>query len=131
VNSPHDQAEYRRIFSSIERGQVDGIIFSDEAEHYPHRFLVVELVQQQRIPAMYTLRDQVEAGGLMSYSYDVKSAVRRQAMQVVEVLHGANPADMPYFHLVGFELVINLKTAKELGLDIPDGLVAGAAAVIE
>jgi putative ABC transport system substrate-binding protein len=131
VNSPYDQAEYRRIFSSIERGQVNGIIFSDEFEHYPHRFLLVELVQQQRIPAMYALRDQVEAGGLMSYSYDVKSAVRRQAMQVVQVLHGANPADMPYVQEARFELVINLKTARTLGLDIPDGLVAAAAAVIE
>ena len=106
-------------------------MLSDDTENYPHRFLLVQLIQQARLPALYHLREQVEAGGLMAYSYDLKSALRRQAMQVAEVLRGANPADMPYFQETRFELVINLKTAKELGLEIPAGLVAGAAAVIE
>ena len=131
VNSPADEAEYRRVFSSIQRDQVDGIVLSDDTENYKHRFLLVQLIQQVRLPALYHLREQVEAGGLMAYSYDLKSALRRQAMQVAEVLRGANPADMPYFQETRFELVINLKTAKELGLEIPAGLVAGAAAVIE
>jgi putative ABC transport system substrate-binding protein len=61
----------------------------------------------------------------------MKSGFRKQAAQVVEILRGANPADMPYYQLALFELVINLKTAKELGLDIPAGLVAGATTVIE
>jgi len=131
VNSPYDQAEYTRILTSIQEDRADGVIFSDETEHYPHRFMLVELIQQRRIPAMYVYREQSEVGGLMSYSYDVKSGFRKQAAQVVEILRGANPADMPYFQLVAFELVINLKTAKELGLDIPAGLVAGATTVIE
>jgi len=131
VNSPYDHAEYTRIINSIQEDRVDGVIFSDENEHYPHRFKVVELIRQQRMPAMYIFREQAEAGGLMSYSYDLKSGLRKQAAQVVEILRGANPAEMPYFQLDRFELVINLKTAKELGLDIPAGLVAGAAAVIE
>jgi putative tryptophan/tyrosine transport system substrate-binding protein len=67
----------------------------------------------------------------MAYSYDIPSAVRAQARQVVEILRGANPGDIPYFQLDRFELVINLKTAKELGLEMPALLVAGAAAVIE
>jgi ABC-type uncharacterized transport system substrate-binding protein len=131
VNSPYDETEYTRIINSIQEGRVDGVIFSDETEHYAHRFLMVESIRQRRIPAIYVYRDQAEAGGLMSYSYDVKSGFRKQAAQVVEILRGANPADMPYFQLVAFELVINLKTAKELGLDIPAGLVAGATTVIE
>jgi putative tryptophan/tyrosine transport system substrate-binding protein len=131
VNSPVDEAEYRRVFSSTQRDQVDGSMVSDETEHYPHRFLLVQLIQQMRLPSMYNLRDQAEAGGLMSYSYDLKPALRRQAMQVVEILRGANPGDMPYFQLDRFDLVINLKTAKELGLEIPAGLVAGATTVIE
>jgi putative ABC transport system substrate-binding protein len=73
----------------------------------------------------------VPAGGLMSYSRDIKGMVRRTAMQVVEILNGANPGDMPYVQEARFELVINLKTAKALGLDIPDGLVASANGVIE
>ena len=67
----------------------------------------------------------------MAYSYDIISAVRTQARQVVEILRGANPGDIPYFQATRFDLVINLKTAKELGLEIPAGLVAGAATVIE
>jgi putative tryptophan/tyrosine transport system substrate-binding protein len=131
LNGPYDEAEYRRVLGSIQRGQVDGIYLSDEFQHFRYRLLVVQLIQQMRIPAIYSYREQAEAGGLMAYSYDVDSAVRRQVMQVVEILRGANPGDMPYFQATRFELVINLKTARELGLEIPDGLVAGAAAVIE
>ena len=131
VNSPADEAEYRRVFSSIQRDQVDGIVLSDDTENYKHRFLLVQLIQQARLPALYHLREQVEAGGLMAYSYDLKSALRRHATQIAEILRGANPADMPYFQETRFELVINLKTAKELGLEIPAGLVAGATTVIE
>jgi putative tryptophan/tyrosine transport system substrate-binding protein len=131
VNSPYDDAEYKRVLKSIEEDRVDGIIFSDETEHYPRRLLLVESIRQLRIPAIYVYRDQAEAGGLMSYSYNVKSGSRKLAQQAVEIFRGANPAEMPYFQLVAFELVINLKTAKELGLDIPAGLVAGATTVIE
>ncbi|SRR6266404_4591743 len=131
VDSPYDEAEYRRTFSSIQGGQLDGIVLSDEGVHFRNRLLLVQLIQQMRLPAIYTYRDQAEAGGLMAYSYDIKSAVRRQAMQVVEILRGANPGDIPYFQETRFELVINLKAANELGLEIPAGLVAGAVAVIE
>ncbi len=106
-------------------------MISEESEHYPYRLLLVQLVQQIRIPAIYSYRDQAEAGGLMSYSWDIKSALRRNAMQVAEILHGANPGDMPYVQEARFELVINLKTAKALGLEIPAGLVASADEVIE
>ncbi|MDI1262517.1 MAG: ABC transporter substrate binding protein [bacterium] len=71
------------------------------------------------------------AGGLMSYSWDLKGATRRNATQVAEILRGANVGDMPYFQETSFELTINLKTAKDLGIEIPAGLVAGAASVIE
>jgi putative tryptophan/tyrosine transport system substrate-binding protein len=131
LGSTINEAEYRRVFSSIQRDQVDGIMISEESENYPHRFLLVQLVQQIRLPAIYSFRDQAEAGGLMSYSWDIKSALRRNAMQVAEILNGANPGDMPFVQEARFELVINLKTAKALGLEIPAGLVASANAVIE
>jgi len=131
LGSTINEAEYRRIFSSLQRDQVDGIIISEDGENYAHRFLLVELVQQIGVPAIYTFRDQAEAGGLMSYSWDIKGTVRRNAMQVVEILNGANPGDMPYVQEARFELVINLKTARALRLEIPDGLVASANAVIE
>jgi putative ABC transport system substrate-binding protein len=131
LGSTLNAAEYRRIFSSFQRDRVDGIIISEEGENYAHRFLLVELVTQLGVPAIYTYRDQAEAGGLMSYSWDVKGAFRKNAMQVVEILKGANPADMPYVQEARFELVINLKTAKALDLTIPPALLARADAVIE
>ncbi len=129
--SPYNEAEYRRVFNSIQRDQIDGILISDETENAANRFLIVQLVQEIRRPAIYVYRDQTEAGGLMSYSWDLKGAIRRVVMQGVEILHGARPSDMPYFQEASFELVINLKTAKALGLEIPPELVAGASAVIE
>jgi putative tryptophan/tyrosine transport system substrate-binding protein len=135
VNAPlgsvKDEAEYRHVFSSLRREQVDGIVFAEETETYTYRFLIVQLVQQLHVPAIYVYRDQTEAGGLMSYSYDIKAAVRTNAKQIVEILHGANPSEMPYEQVTRFELVINLKTAKTLGLKIPDSLRARADAVIE
>lgn len=126
-----NEAEYRRTLDSLQRDQVDGIVISDESELYADRLLLVQLIQQIRIPTIYVYRDQVEAGGLMSYSYDLKGAIRRNAMQIVEILRGANPGEMPYIQEARFELVINLKTAKELNLEIPASLVARVDAVIE
>jgi putative ABC transport system substrate-binding protein len=129
VNSPATEAEYKRAIGSIQRDQVDAVMFSDETEHYSQRFLLVQLIQQMRLPAMFTIRDQVVAGGLMAYTYDLKYGLRKMATQVIEILRGANPGDMPYFQLDRFELVINLKTAKDIGINVPDGLLAGATII--
>jgi putative ABC transport system substrate-binding protein len=131
LGSTVNEAEYRFVFSSIQRDQVDGIMISDETENYPYRLLLVQLVEQIRLPAIYSNREQAEAGGLMSYSWDLKASTRRMAVQAAEILNGGNPAEMPYFQEARYELVINLKTAKTLGLEIPAGLVAAANAVIE
>jgi putative ABC transport system substrate-binding protein len=132
VSSPHGEAEYRSTFSSLQRDQLDGLILSDEGHlHLPQKSLLVQLTQQMRLPTIYTYRDFAEAGGLMSYSSDLKSLIRRQAAQIVEILRGANPGNIPYSQAERFELVVNLKTAKELGIEIPAVLVGGATAVIE
>jgi putative ABC transport system substrate-binding protein len=131
LTSPYNEAEYRRVVGSIQKDQFDGVMISDENEHNPHSLLIAKLIQQSGLPAIYNFRGQAEAGGLMSYSYDIKAAIRRNALQIAEILRGANPAEMPYFQEARFELVVNLKAAKDLGLDIPPELVAGAVAVIE
>ena len=132
VSSPYGEAEYRSTFSSLQRDQLDGLILSDEGYlHLPQKSLLVQLTQQMRLPTIYPYRDFAEAGGLMSYSSDLKSLIRRQATQIVEILRGANPGDIPYSQAERFELVVNLKTAKELGIEIPAELVGGATAVIE
>jgi putative ABC transport system substrate-binding protein len=132
VKSPFGEAEYRNTFSSLQRGQLDGVVLSDEGPaHLPNKSLIDQLIQQMRLPAIFTYPEFVEAGGLMSYSSDLKSLIQRNAAQVVEIFRGAYPGDIPYFQAERFELVVNLKTARELGIELPAGLVAGAAAVIE
>ena len=90
-----------------------------------------ELAQQYHLPVICTYTNIVEAGALMSYAFDLKAGNRRIAAQIVEILNGGKPAEMPYFSEAHFELVINLKAAKELGLDIPAVLVAQADKIIE
>ena len=132
VSSPYGETEFRSTFSSLQRDQLDGLILSDEGQVLlPQRSLLVQLIQQMRLPAIYPYREFAEAGGLMSYSSDLKAVMLRQAAQIVEILRGANPGDIPYSQAVRFDLVVNLKTAKELGIEMPAGLVAGATAVIE
>lgn len=131
VATPINEQAYRRTFEAIRRDQADGLVFSNDTESYAHRLLLVELVQQIGLPAIYVFREQAEAGGLMSYSADLKSAIRITAEQSVEILRGGNPSDMPYVQGTRFELVINLKTAKALGLEIPVTLLASADTVIE
>jgi putative ABC transport system substrate-binding protein len=157
LGSTINEAEYKRVFNSIQRDQADGIMISEESENYTHRLLLVQLVQQIGLPAIYSYREQAEAGGLMSYSWDLKGSFRRMAMQAAEILNGGNPAEMPYFQealrqaagyvdriLRGekpgylpfqqpttYRLLINLKTAKAMGLTIPPTLLASADEVIE
>lgn len=131
LDSPVTETEYRRVFNSIQRDQVDGIMFSAEFEHYPHILLITQLLQQIRLPSIHEISDFVEAGALMSYGLDWKPAVRTLAIKSAEILKGANPGDMPYVQEVYFELVINLKTAKLLGLELPATLLARADRLIE
>lgn len=132
VSSPFGEAEFRSTFSSLQRDQLDGLMLSDEGQvHIPQRSLLVQLIQQTRLPAIYPYTVFVEEGGLMSYASDLKANIRRQAAQIVEIFRGANPGDIPYSQAVRFDLGINLKTAKDLGIEIPAELVVGATQVIE
>jgi putative ABC transport system substrate-binding protein len=96
-----------------------------------HRARVVELAAGHRLPAMYPVRDFVDSGGLMSYGPNTQSLYRHTAVYVDKVLKGAKPADLPVEEPTKFEFVINLKTAKTLGLTIPPSLLERADQVIE
>jgi putative tryptophan/tyrosine transport system substrate-binding protein len=124
-------SEIQHAFAEIAPGPPDAIMVADIGELIPYRRLIVELVEKSRLPAMYGLREFVEAGGLMAYEPDFGEAARRMADDVHEILKGANPGDIPIYQASKFEFIINLKAAKAVGLTIPAALLARADEVIE
>jgi putative ABC transport system substrate-binding protein len=126
-----NEQEYQRVFNSMERDRTDALIFSEEGEHLQYLNTIVELAAKSRIPAIYCFRDFVEAGGLMSYSTDLEKIMRREANLIDQILKGTKPGDIPFYQETKFELAINLKTAKALGLEMPATLVGRADEVIE
>jgi putative tryptophan/tyrosine transport system substrate-binding protein len=126
-----NEAEYERVFKSMEQDRADGLMVSDEPEHGTYRATIVEWAAKGRFPAIYPVRDFVEAGGLMAYSPDLADIFRRVANLIEKILRGANPGDIPFYQPTKFELSINLKTAKALGLEMPAMLLGRADEVIE
>jgi putative ABC transport system substrate-binding protein len=98
---------------------------------FVHRQAIVDLAAAHRIPAIYDLQNFVEPGGLMSYGVNTAEMERRAAVYVDKILRGAKPADLPVEQPTKFDLVINLKTAKALGLTIPQSILGRADEVIQ
>jgi len=128
---PFQEAEYRRAFSAMRDTGIGAIAIPDNPVDLAYRKLIVELVQSLRLPAVYPFREFIDEGGLMAYSPNLLELLRHAAHQVEQILRGVNPGDLPFFQATKFELVINLKTAKALGLTIPPILLARADEVIE
>ena len=126
-----DDTEYQRVFRSMEQDRADAFMISDEAEHAPNFATIVELAAKGRISTIYPFREFVEVGGLMAYSIDQADMYRRLANLTDKILKGANPGDIPFYRPTKYELSINLKTAKALGLEMPAMLLARADEVIE
>jgi putative ABC transport system substrate-binding protein len=125
------EADYRAAVESIARDGANAVMVVDSPELFQNGTLVAKLVGDAKLPAIFFHPEAVEAGGLMAYSFDLIELYKRAANTIDAILRGAKPGDIPIYQVTKFELSINLKTAKQLGLSIPPALVASADKVIE
>jgi len=126
-----DATEIERGVSDFAREANGGLVVSASALGFTHRELIVTLAARYKLPAVYFTRDYATSGGLISYGANFLDQFRRAASYVDRILKGEKPADMPVQAPTKYELVINLKTAKALGLTVPPSLLARADEVIE
>jgi putative tryptophan/tyrosine transport system substrate-binding protein len=131
ATSVHDAAEIESAIGKFAREPNGGLLVLPDTTTRAHRRLIIALTAQYRVPAIYDFRDIVVEGGLISYGVDVADLIRRAAGYVDRVLKGAKPAELPVQLPTKFELVINLKTAKALGLEISSQFQQRADEVIE
>jgi putative ABC transport system substrate-binding protein len=126
-----DASEIERALSNLARFASGGLIVAASPVSLVHRERIIALAARHRLPTIYFLRDFVSGGGLISYGPEVTEHFRRAAVYVDRILKGEKPADLPVQAPTKYDLVINLKTAKALGLTIPPPLLARADEVIE
>jgi putative ABC transport system substrate-binding protein len=126
-----DASEMDLAITTFARASNGGVIVTGSALSLVHRDLIVKLAAQHNLPTVYFQRSFASSGGLMSYGPDIVDQNRRAAGYVDRILKGEKPADLPVQRPTKYELVINLKTAKALGLTVPSTLLARADEVIE
>jgi putative tryptophan/tyrosine transport system substrate-binding protein len=124
-------SEIDAAFATMRQRRASAVFVGGDPFFTGRRQQIVALAARDAIPAMYTNREFVEEGGLMSYGNDAADAYRRAGVHVGRILNGASPADLPVDQATKFEFLINLKTAKTLGLEVPPGLSSMADEIIE
>jgi putative ABC transport system substrate-binding protein len=127
----HNAADIERVIEAFARVPDGGVVILPDGTNIQHRDVVIALAARHRLPTVYAFRFFVAAGGLMSYGTDVIEQNRQAAFYVDRILHGAKPADLPVQAPTKYETVLNLKTAKALGLEVPSSLLVRADEVIE
>jgi putative ABC transport system substrate-binding protein len=127
----HTPEEYERAFARLSVEKVDGVVLLAASAVIEHAHKIAELARAARLPTAFQRRENVEAGGLMSYGGNVRSQFRQAAFYVDRLLKGAKPTDLPVEQPTKLEFVINLKTAKALGLTVPLIMQMTADEVIE
>ena len=125
------EADVRAAVESISRNGANAVMVVDSPETHQKGTLIARLVGEAKLPAIFTNVEPVEAGGLMAYSFDLIEVHKHAAINIDAILRGAKPGDIPFYQVTKFELSINLKTAKQLGISVPPALVAAADKVIE
>jgi putative tryptophan/tyrosine transport system substrate-binding protein len=123
--------ELDRAFSTMTKERAEALLVFPSPLLYAERRRIVDLVTKHRLPSMFNAREQVELGGLIGYGASITDLLRRGATLVDKILKGAKPGDLPVEQATKYELVINLKTAKALGLTIPPSLLRQADEVIQ
>ncbi len=131
LDDPVQPPEYRRVFAAMVEQRAEALIVSDFAANFTYRQLIVELAEANRLPAIYPYRDHAELGGLMAYATATHDLMRHAANQVHRVLRGEKPGEIPYYQASIFVLIINMRTAKALGITVPPSILARADEVIE
>ena len=131
LDAPIHEAEYRRVFAEMAQEGVDALYVGADAENWNYRRLIVELAEKARLPAIYQFHEAAEIGGLIVYGIDLPDILRHLADQADQILKGAKPGDIPFYQPTKFHLVINVKTAKALGITVPPTLLIAADEVIE
>lgn len=123
--------DFESALKTATKGQAQGVVVASNPIYRTHRTRLVNLAGKSRLPAVYDDRELVDAGGLMSYGPNHADLYRRAAYYVDRILKGAKPADLPVERPTKFELVINLKAAKQIGLLIPQSVLYRADKVIK
>jgi len=127
VLSPED---IETVFRAASKGRAGAVLVLRAAVFFSHRRQTIDLAIKSRLPAIYYTTEYVENGGLMTYGASITDLFRRAAVYVDRILKGAKPTDLPIEQPKKFELVINLKAAKQIGLTIPQRVLARADRVI-
>ena len=117
-------------FSAVSRAHAQALYVLDDAFFFIHRRTLLKLALKARLPVIYSQRNFPEAGALMSYGYDIEDLFRRSVGYVANILNGAKPGDLPIEQPNKFELVVNLKTARALGITVPESILLRANEVI-
>ena len=123
--------EFEPAFEKMVQEHADALILTADPFHLTHVAWIIDFVGKHRLPTMYVLKENVAAGGLMSYGPSIPDLYRRAAGYVHKILQGTNPADLPVEQPVEFELAINARTANAIGIEVPPMLLALADEVIE
>ena len=131
LDLPTSEASYRAAILSASQEGANAIMVGDSPDAMSNRALIAGLIEQTHLPAIHPFRELVELGGLIAYAFDLVELNQRVAKNFDAIFRGTNPGEIPYYQVSKFELSVNLKTAKSLGLTVPATILASADTVIE